>query len=140
MAITGYIQGSAVPLPAGTLSVPAEMFTRTPVTEEKVMAFVQYGNPASLYATECIVSAVSTNVTLIIDAVWALKGEQGPQGEQGETGPQGPTGATGPQGSPGQQGPQGEQGIQGPQGPQGPQGKSIVSIDVIAVTETRMSY
>lgn len=90
LAFIGYAQATALPAPANTLQVTTSDFTRTPIVDELVIVFVQYGDPAQLFGTECSVTSISgTAVTLTMDAVWQLKGEQGPAGQ---TGAQGATG------------------------------------------------
>ena len=92
LALIGYAQLSALPSIGNTFTVPTTQFTRTPAIDDIVMAFAQYGNPAQLYGVGCTVQAVADgNVTLLIDAAWALKGDKG---ETGNTGAQGATGAS----------------------------------------------
>ena len=90
LAFIGYAQATALPAPANTLQVTTSDFTRAPTVDELVIVFVQYGDPAQLFGTECSVTSISgTAVTLTMDAVWQLKGERGPAGQ---TGAQGATG------------------------------------------------
>lgn len=92
LALIGYAQLSALPSIGNTFTVPTTQFTRTPAIDDIIMAFAQYGNPAQLYGVGCTVQAVADgNVTLLIDAAWALKGDKG---ETGNTGAQGATGAS----------------------------------------------
>lgn len=90
LAFIGYAQLSAAPSIGGTFTAQTTQFTRTPATNDILIVFAQYGDPAQLYGTECSVQSVSdTTVTLLIDAAWVIKGDKG---DTGETGAQGATG------------------------------------------------
>ena len=81
---------SAAPSIGGTFTAQTTQFTRTPATNDILIVFAQYGDPAQLYGTECSVQSVSgTTVTLLIDAAWVIKGDKG---DTGATGAQGATG------------------------------------------------
>ena len=113
LAYLGYLQLSKLPAIGDTVSAEATQFSRTPVVDETLIIFAQYGDPAQLYGIECVVTEIvdsgdvdslnqgyridvpppiyetTVTVNMLIDAAWALKGDKG---DTGATGAQGATG------------------------------------------------